>query len=206
MVSTSGNDVIYNAEDFDTTDGLGDDLLGISGRPTPGNDVIYGTNNSDTINALDGNDIVYGRDGNDTLYGGSSNDRLYGENGNDILYGGSGNDRLYGGSGNDTIIDGFGSDILTGNAGADYFYITYDGSVDRITDYTPAQGDRYFVIFPTGSTYSTEQFNYDVSSGALSFQGNQIAIFENKPTDFSTSSFSLTTSQDLTTSLGSDIF
>lgn len=199
MVSTSGNDVIYDAEDFDTTGGLGDDLLGISsGRPTPNDDVIIGTPGNDRINALGGNDRVYGRNGNDTLIGGSGNDRLYGENGNDTLNGGSGNDIL---------VDGFGSDILTGGAGADSFVLTYEpGRVERITDYNPLEGDRRFIIFPTGSTYSTEQFNYDVSSGTLSFQGNQIAIFENKPTDFSTSSLNLTTTSDLTTTFGSDIF
>jgi len=45
-----------------------------------------------------------------------------------------------------------------------------------------------------------DQLSYDISTGALSYQGVQFGILENKPTDFSTSSI------DLITSTGSDIF
>ena len=142
-----------------------------------------------------------GTSGNDVLRGTNSNDSLYGLGGNDTLYGYNGNDYLNGGSGNDNLIGGRGNDTLVGGTGADYFYFTSGDGVDRITDYNYSQGDR-LVFYTTAGTASIEQFDYDINSGSLSYQGVQFGILENKPTDFSTSSLGLTTSQDLTSSLG----
>lgn len=85
-----------------------------------------------------------------TLDGGFGNDRLTGANGDDILNGGfNGNDTLTGGGGDDAITGGAGTDVLTGGADKDTFIFavafhtgTVAGSVDVITDFSHAQGDR----------------------------------------------------------------
>ncbi|WP_414589126.1 hypothetical protein [Scytonema sp. PCC 10023] len=125
----------------------------------------------------------------------------------DTLIGTSSADRIRGFGGSDNIFGGRGNDRLTGGSGADDFYFTYGDGTDTITDFNRSQGDRIIFYTTTGSTTaSIDQFDYDISSGSLSYQGNQIAIFENRPTDFSTSSLNFTTSQGLTTTFGSDIF
>lgn len=167
----------------------------------PGNNVIRGTNSAD---------VIYGLGGNDSLYGYGGNDDIYGGNGNDYLYGGAGSDYLNGGYGNDVLVGGSGVDYLVGGPGADLFIIDpqdyilgFAASTPTIDDYNVSEGDK-FQLVSSGS--STDQFSYNNSTGALSFQGVQVATLGNKPTDFSTSSLGLTTTSDLTTTFGSDIF
>jgi Ca2+-binding RTX toxin-like protein len=106
---------------------------------TTGADVFNGTTTPKTA--------VFGGAGNDTidyskatsaiakfLDGGSGNDILRGANGSsDILHGGSGNDKLNGGGGKDT---------LTGGTGADVFIFNNISSIDHVTDFNKAQGDK----------------------------------------------------------------
>ena len=62
------------------------------------------------------------------------------------VFGGDGNDRLVGGSGNDQLHGGDGKDVLTGGPGADKFFFdtlpNASTNFDKITDFTPSQGDR----------------------------------------------------------------
>lgn len=78
--------------------------------------------------------------------GSSSHDTLFGGVGADQLYGFSGNDTMNGGTGDDVLIGGTGLDTLRGGAGADRFvYQAGDGgsgSIDRILDFSSAQGDK----------------------------------------------------------------
>ena len=53
----------------------------------------------------------------------------------------SGNDTLVGSADTDTLSGGLGNDTLTGGAGADRFVIALDGSLDTLTDFSPALGD-----------------------------------------------------------------
>ncbi|NOI02478.1 VWA domain-containing protein, partial [Vibrio kanaloae] len=72
-------------------------------------------------------------------------DTLQGGLGDDILFGQGGNDTLLGGLGTDTLIGGLGSEILTGGDDADIFKWVdgdLDGSTDRITDFSVAEGDK----------------------------------------------------------------
>ncbi|WP_205371012.1 choice-of-anchor Q domain-containing protein [Thermoleptolyngbya sp. PKUAC-SCTB121] len=82
--------------------------------------------------------------------------RWEGSAGDDWLVGSTGGDTLLGSGGNDLLWGGAGSDTLTGGAGADTF--VYVGatlksalahsrlsSLDRITDFNPAQGDRLLI-------------------------------------------------------------
>jgi Ca2+-binding RTX toxin-like protein len=98
--------------------------------------------------------------------------------GDDLFNGGGGksgpvfgddcNDRLIGGSKNDQLHLGDGSDKLTGGLGADQFFFDSgaNGSVDKITDFTPSQHDKlvlsaasFLGITPVGGTLDASEFH-----------------------------------------------
>lgn len=72
------------------------------------------------------NDTIRGNDGDDKIWGAAGNDLINGGNRNDAITGGAGNDTLYGGTGADDFI--FATTPGTGN-------------VDRLQDFSSAQGD-----------------------------------------------------------------
>ncbi|AOX01713.1 hypothetical protein BJP34_21745 [Moorena producens PAL-8-15-08-1] len=122
-----------------------------------------GSVNGNTITDLSGN----GNDG--TLINGQSDNIVSKVN--------AGDDILEGGEGNDT---------LTGNGGADTFvFNSLSEGVDTITDFDATEGD---VIQITRNGFgitsdNLDGFTYDETTGALSFEGTQIATLEN-PVDF----------------------
>ena len=144
----AANNVITGSSGNDTLDGgAGNDTL----AGGAGNDVLIGGLGNDTEDGGIGDDVLYGHEGDDNLSGGDGNDTVYAQEGNDILSGGNGNDYLDGGLGNDT---------LTGGAGTDVFFISYDGSLDTLTDFSPSLGD--VIVFnrasfgiPVGSAVSS---------------------------------------------------
>ena len=109
---------------------------------------------------------------NEYVNAGAGDDTLTGNTGNDFLVGGAGNDVLAGAAGNDTFIGGAGADVITGGDGADVFggnfggagqsvaatvaslasgastgldageTLTFGGGVERVTDFSSAQGDK----------------------------------------------------------------
>lgn len=96
--------------------------------------------------------------------GGTSSDlTLMGTAANNTLIGAGGRDRLLGKGGNDILIGAGNTDTLTGNAGADLFVYTGSAvnralsgsriaSVDRITDFRFAQGDRFQLDYDANRT------------------------------------------------------
>jgi len=142
-----GNDQITGGADFDDINGnVGDDTA--SGGA--GNDWVVGGKDSDLLFGETGDDIVYGNLGDDTVDGGS---------GNDIVRGGQDNDILTGGAGNDWLSGDRGADTMTGGAGADVFHTFGDAGVDRVTDFSRAEGDR--VMLDPGTTYAVIQAGAD---------------------------------------------
>lgn len=143
-----------------------------------GNDSIAGGAAFDDINGNAGNDTAYGGEGGDWVVGGKDNDVLYGETGNDIVYGnlgadtcdgGPGNDWVRGGQGDDSLAAGEGDDWISGDKGddtirggpgADIFYTFSDAGVDRVLDFSRAEGDR--VQLDPGTVYSVAQVGADV--------------------------------------------
>ncbi len=135
-----------------------------------------------TLNTITGNassNTLRGTAGGDAIFGLGGKDRLYGNAGNDLLDGGAGDDTLYGGA---------GADVLTGGSGRDVFVFNtaFDGTVDRITDFSPADDtikleNAIFKGLATGTLASSafhigaqaqdasDRIIYDAGTGALYF-------------------------------------
>jgi serralysin len=170
----SGDDrVIGNAADNVISGGAGQDYL----RGEGGADSLSGGADFDDINGNTGNDTASGGDGEDWVVGGKDNDSLSGDAAYDLVYGNLGNDTCDGGAGNDIVRGGQdddlcrggdgddyvsgdkGSDTMTGGLGADVFHTFGEAGIDRVTDFSLAQGDR--VQLDPGTQYTLSQSGAD---------------------------------------------
>ena len=157
LSSGAGADTAFGGEGNDTlTDASGSNYL----RGDAGDDSVSGGSGFDDINGNMGNDTLRGNDGEDWVVGGKDNDLIFGDAAFDIVYGnmgadtvdgGAGNDWVRGGQGDDSVIGGAGddwlwgdrgNDTISGGAGADLFYSFSGAGIDRITDFSFAEGDR----------------------------------------------------------------
>ena len=131
-----------------------DDINGNQGNDTAhgnsGDDWVVGGKDSDQLFGDSGDDIVWGNLGNDTLDGGTGADQVRGGQGDDVVNGGDGNDFVSGDRGNDTI---------TGGAGADNFHGSQDAGIDRVLDFSLAEGDK--VMLDPGTTFTVSQVGAD---------------------------------------------
>ncbi len=148
-----------------------------------------------------GDDLIQGSTKDDVLNGGFNSatptfaNITYEDDGFDILQGGKGDDLLNGGSGNDTLDGGGfnyddninvtgvivsdGTDTLTGGSGNDTFvFNTPETGIDVITDFTVLVDIIQVNKVEFGAT-DTNQFSFDNSNGALSFDSQQFATLEN---------------------------
>jgi hypothetical protein len=75
------------------------------------------------------------------------------------LTGTPGNDSLAGGSGDDFLSGGDGNDTESGGAGADIFHGSQDAGIDRVLDFSRAEGDR--VQLDPGTTFAVHQVGAD---------------------------------------------
>ncbi|MDZ4371672.1 MAG: hypothetical protein U1C74_09665 [Phenylobacterium sp.] len=142
-----GDDSLTGGAGFDDINGnMGDD----TGSGGAGADWVVGGKDRDLLFGDDGDDLVYGNLGNDTCDGGAGHDTLRGGQQDDILKGGAGNDFLSGDRNNDT---------LTGGAGADIFHVFAEAGIERVTDFSLAEGDR--VMLAPGSQYTVSQVGAD---------------------------------------------
>jgi serralysin len=106
-------------------------------------------------------DVVAGEDGNDIVYGNLGSDTVDGGAGDDVVRGGQDNDWIDAGAGADWLSGDRGSDTLIGGAGADIFHTFADAGLDRVLDFSRAQGDR--VMVDPGTHYSVAQTGADVT-------------------------------------------
>jgi Ca2+-binding RTX toxin-like protein len=170
----AGSDTINgNAGDDLITDSSGSNYL----RGDDGNDSISGGRDFDDINGNQGADTAHGNDGDDWVVGGKDNDLLFGGAGHDIVYGnmgddtiagdagvdwvrgGQGDDSVSGGAGDDWLWGDRGDDTISGGAGADIFHSFSGAGIDRITDFSLAEGDK--VQLDPGTTYTIRQSGAD---------------------------------------------
>jgi Ca2+-binding RTX toxin-like protein len=179
----AGNDVVVGGAGDDTLNGgTGDDLVvGGDGvnylRGDDGDDYIQGGSGFDDINGTMGNDTCVSGGGDDWVVGGKGNDSLVGSDGQNLVYGnigadtcdggagddivrgGQDNDVVLGGAGNDFVSGDRGDDTVTGGAGADIFHTFGDAGIDRVTDFSLAQGDR--VQVDPGTIFTVSQVGAD---------------------------------------------
>jgi serralysin len=131
-----------------------DDINGNMGNDTaaggPGDDWVVGGKDQDWLFGDDGGDLVYGNLGDDTCEGGA---------GNDTIRGGQGFDTLAGGAGADFVSGDRGDDTMVGGTGADIFHSSSDAGIDRVLDFSVAQGDR--VQLDPGTTFTIAQVGGD---------------------------------------------
>ena len=176
--TVTGNDWANNiagaAGDDSMDGGAGDDYL----RGGDGADRLRGGAGFDDINGNVGDDVAWGGLGPDWVVGGKDQDLLFGEDGDDIVYGNLGRDTLDGGAGDDLVRGGQDDDLLTGaagndwlsgdrgadtisgGAGADIFHSSTGAGLDRITDFSRAEGDR--VQLDPGTAFTMAQQGGDV--------------------------------------------
>jgi len=175
--ATNEQFVVGNGDDTVNAGGGNDTLDGGTGqnylRGDDGNDSLLGGAAFDDLNGNMGNDTVstgagedycVGGKDNDSLSGGADYDIVYGnlgddtcngDDGNDIVRGGQGDDVINGGAGADFVSGDKGSDTVTGGLGADSFHTFGDAGLDRVLDFSLAQGDR--VQLDPGTQFSVAQ-------------------------------------------------
>jgi len=142
-----GDDSITGGADFDDINGnMGNDTC-VSGG---GDDWVVGGRDNDSLVGSAGQNLVYGNLGNDTCEGGD---------GDDIVRGGQDNDAIFGGGGDDYVSGDKGDDTVTGGLGADSFHTFGDAGIDRVLDFSLAQGDR--VQLDHGTQYTVSQVGAD---------------------------------------------
>ena len=157
----AGNDALFGGDGTDTLSGhAGSNLL----QGNQGDDVLTAESGADTIYGGQGDDMIAtglgaAGEAGDFAQGNKGADTLSGGAGADSLLGGQGNDSIQGGAGADFVSGDRGADTMTGGAGADIFHVTADGSVDRITDFHLAEGDR--VQIDPGMTFQLMQQGAD---------------------------------------------
>ncbi|MBJ7411521.1 MAG: hypothetical protein JHD15_14310, partial [Phenylobacterium sp.] len=171
----AGDDVIYALYQGLVPSGVAEGVTYLRGDE--GNDYIIGGAAFDDINGNMGNDtasggvgddwVVGGKD-NDLLFGGAGSDLVYGNlgadtcdgsDGNDVVRGGQDGDLVFGGAGDDYVSGDKGDDTVAGGAGADLFHTFGDAGIDRVTDFSLAQGDR--VLLDPGTQYTVAQSGAD---------------------------------------------
>ncbi len=160
-----GNDTISGGEGFDDANGnMGNDTVSTGA----GDDFCVGGKDNDLLFGDAGGDFVYGNLGDDTCNGGD---------GNDTVRGGQGTDTLSGGAGNDFVSGDRGDDTMTGGAGADLFHSSGDAGIDRVLDFSVAEGDR--VLLDPGTTFILMQVGGDtvvmMSAGQVVLVGVSMA-------------------------------
>ncbi|WP_334160560.1 M10 family metallopeptidase C-terminal domain-containing protein [Phenylobacterium sp.] len=151
-----GRDVLRGDDGSDSLSGGAefDDLHG-----NRGNDTVAGGADGDWVVGGQDNDLLMGDDGDDIVYGNLGDDLLWGGAGADLMRGGQGADHVRGEAGDDWLSGDRGDDTLTGGAGADIFHGSQDAGIDRVLDFSFAEGDR--VQLDPGTTYALSQVGAD---------------------------------------------
>ncbi len=123
-----------------------------------GNDVLTGSAASELLEGFAGSDTMDGGAGRDFMNGNTGADTLSGGDGDDVVRGGQGDDSVSGGNGVDFVSGDRGNDTVSGGAGADLFHTFKGAGLDRVIDFSLAEGDRVIVL---GNQYTVSQVGAD---------------------------------------------
>ncbi|MDO8378318.1 calcium-binding protein [Phenylobacterium sp.] len=184
IVAGGGNDTVTGTvwDDFQRGGAGNDRLLGEAGfddmHGNMGDDTLYGGHGYDWVVGGQGNDLLYGDGPNnfggtgDLIFGNMGDDTLIGSFGDDLLRGGQNNDELQGGEGADFLSGDRGDDTLSGGTGRDIFHTFAGAGVDRVLDFSVAEGDR--VKFEqAGTPYVLRQVGADT---VIELEGTQMIL------------------------------
>ena len=168
LVDSSGGSYLRGDEGDDSlVGGAGfDDING-----NMGNDTIQGLFGDDWVVGGRDQDLIFGGEGANLVYGNLGDDTLDAGAGADIVRGGQGNDVLQGGGGNDFVSGDMGDDTMSGGAGADNFHSFSIAGIDRVLDFSVAQGDR--VQLDPGTTFTVAQAGADT---VITMSGGQVVL------------------------------
>jgi Ca2+-binding RTX toxin-like protein len=162
----AGNDVLFGEAGFDDMHG------------NMGDDTLYGGLGYDWVVGGQGNDLLNGDGPNvfslsgDLIFGNMGDDTLVGSYGDDLLRGGQHNDSLQGGDGADFLSGDRGDDTLSGGTGRDIFHTFAGAGVDRVLDFSVAEGDQ--VKFEqAGTPYVLRQVGADT---VIELEGTQMIL------------------------------
>jgi Ca2+-binding RTX toxin-like protein len=172
ILAGGGNDTVLGTvwDDFQRGGAGNDRLLGEAGfddlHGNMGDDTVFGGHGYDWVVGGQGNDLLYG-DGptsfgvtGDLIFGNMGHDTLVGSYGDDLLRGGQHDDELHGEEGADFLSGDRGDDTIWGGTGHDIFHTFAGAGVDRVMDFSVAQGDQ--VRFEqAGTTYVLRQVGAD---------------------------------------------
>ncbi|BAY81609.1 hypothetical protein NIES267_10860 [Calothrix parasitica NIES-267] len=140
----TGIETVKSSVDWDLKDGSGLDHLYLIG---------YGATQG------------IGNNLNNEIYGNYRDNILEGKDANDTLIGGNGDDTLTGGNDADTFVFESLKEIY-GSSGS------YHEGIDTITDFKWSEGDKIQISKVGFGASDTNQFIYDSSTGALSFDAS----------------------------------
>lgn len=184
IVAGGGNDTVTGTilDDFQRGGAGNDQLFGEYGfddlHGNMGDDTIYGGLGYDWVVGGQGNDLLNGDGPNvfslsgDLIFGNMGDDTLIGSYGDDLLRGGQNNDELQGGDGADFLSGDRGDDTLSGGSGRDIFHTFAGAGVDRVLDFSVAEGDR--VKFEqAGTPYVLRQVGADT---VIELEGTQMIL------------------------------
>lgn len=143
-----GNDSLFGGDAFDDMHG------------NKGDDTLHGGAGDDWVVGGQGADQLFGDEGSDVVLGNLGDDALLGGPGDDVVRGGQGNDAVTGGAGNDWLAGDLGADTLAGSRGADTFHSWGGAGLDRVIDFSYAEGDRVNLL--AGTSWSASQSGADV--------------------------------------------
>lgn len=186
--NSAANNIAAGLGDDTVDGGAADDYL----RGDSGDDSLIGGAGFDDINGNQGDDTARGGDGPDWVVGGQAHDRLFGDAGDDVVYGnlgddtqdggdgrdwvrgGQGSDSIAGGAGDDWMSGDLGDDTVSGGTGADIFHTWGAAGLDRVTDFSRAEGDR--VQVDPGTVYTLTQLGADT---VISMTGGAQMVLQN---------------------------
>jgi serralysin len=177
LIGGSGDDRLSGFEGEDSMSaGFGQDQLWGGGawdymHGNQGADTLWGGEGGDWVVGGQDGDLLNGEAGDDYIVANLASDTAYGGDGRDTILGGQSSDLLFGEAGDDWLIGDRGDDRLTGGTGADTFHMMAQGGVDRVTDFSLAEGDRVTV---SGAGFTIAQQGADTVISLAS--GDQIIL------------------------------
>jgi serralysin len=179
----NAGDVVVEYADGSTWDTVASSISYTLGQNVENLTLTLAGDKDGTGNELD--NLMHGNGWLNVLNGLGGNDTILAGNGDDKVFGGTGNDYLDGDWGVDMLVGGIGTDVLKGGYAGDLFvWSSIDETsvtvptMDRITDFNFAQGDRIDLSGVDANAYAggNQAFTF-IGTGAFSGTPGEINYY-----------------------------